>query len=75
MKHSIYLNAKQVLTNEAKEAKRLSNDKGYIRQYINDQNDQMHRQIDFYAMQDKFSTAMANIYKIWLSNIACKLHP
>jgi hypothetical protein len=76
MKHSIYLNARQLLINESKEAKRLcKNDKPYIRQCINDQADQMHRQIDFYAMQDKYSVAMANIYKIWLSNLACKLHP
>jgi len=76
MKHEIYLNAKQVLINEAKEAKRLSrNDKPYIRQCINDQADQMRRQIDFYAMKDKYSEAMANIYKTWIDNLACKLHP
>lgn len=73
---SIYHNAKQVLISEAKEAKRLNkNDKPMIRQTINDQADQMHRQIDFHCMKGKFSEAMAKQYKNWISQLACKLHP
>jgi len=73
---TIYQNAKQVLISEAMEAKRLNkNDKPMIRQIINDQADQMHRQIDFYLMKGKFSQAMANQYKNWLNRLVCKLHP
>jgi hypothetical protein len=75
MSHEIYLNAKQTLIREAREAKRTSDDKPYIRQVINDQADQMRRQIDFYAMQDKFSEAAAAMYKNWIDNLACRLHP
>ncbi len=77
MKHSIYLSAKQTLVNEAKEAKRLTSksDKPYIRQCINDQADQMHRQIDHYAMKGNYSNKVAEMYKNWLSSLACNLHP
>lgn len=75
MKHEIYLNTKKALIKEAKEAKRLSNDKPYIRQVINDQADQLRRQIDYYQMKGKYSEAMAETYKLWIDNLACKLHP
>ena len=75
MKHPIYLNAKQTLINTAKEAKRTSDDKPYIRMVINDQADQMCRQIDFYAMKEKYSEAAAAMYKNWLQSLAGRLHP
>lgn len=76
MKHGVYLNAKQVLISTAKEAKRLSpRDKPMIRQEINDQADQMQRQIDFWCMKGNYSEAQARIYKAWIENLACKLHP
>ena len=75
MKHEIYLESKKLLISEAKECKRLSTDKPYIRQVINDQADQIHRQIDYYAMKGKFTESAADMYKNWISSLACKLHP
>ena len=76
MKHSTYNNAKQCLISVAKEAKRLNkNDKPMIGEIINEQADQMHRQIDFCAMKGSYSESMARQYKNWLSQLACKLHP
>lgn len=76
MKNDIYKNAKMRLINSAKEAKRLSKgDKPYIRMLINDEADSIHRQIDFYCMKGKYSERKANLYKNWISSLACKLHP
>lgn len=76
MKHSTYNNAKQCLISVAKETKRLNKkDKPMVRQIINDQADEMHRQIDFWAMKGSYSESMAKQYKNWLSLLACKLHP
>ena len=76
MKHEIYQGAKAVLIKTAKESKRLSpNDKPMQRQEINDQADQMQRQIDFWCMKGEYSESMARLYKTWLENLACKLHP
>ena len=76
MKNTIYNNAKQCLVSVAKEAKRLNKkDKPMVRQIINDQADQMERQIDFWAMKGSYSEAMSKQYKNWISQLACKLHP
>jgi len=76
MKHSTYNNAKQCLISVAKEAKRLNKkDKPMVRQIINDQADEMHKQIVFWAMKGSYSESMAKQYKNWLSQLACKLHP
>lgn len=76
-KHQTYINAKNCLISEAKEIKRTTGKKDLplIRQVINDQCDQMHRQIDFWAMKGNYSEAMANVYKNWLSQLVCRLHP
>jgi hypothetical protein len=76
MKNEIYKNCKAILKQTAKEAKEFNKgDKPYIRMTINDQADQLHRQIDFYFMKGKFSEKVADLYKNWLSSYACKLHP
>lgn len=75
MKHSIYQNAKSLLISEAKRIKAQSDDKGYIRQSINDLSDSLRREIHWYAMKETISEAMAKQYCLWLENLACKLHP
>jgi hypothetical protein len=75
MKHQIYQNSKALLISEAKKIKSQSNDKGYIRQSINDELDSISRQIHWHAMKETISERMATQYCLWLANLACKLHP
>ena len=76
MKNTIYNNAKECLISVAKEAKRLNKkDKPMVRQIINDQADEIHRQIDFHCMKGAYSEYKATQYKNWISILACRLHP
>lgn len=76
MKNEIYINAKMRLITSAKEAKRLNKgDKPYIRMLINDEADSIRRQIDFYCMKGRYSEKKASLYKNWIDNLACRLHP
>ena len=82
MKNSIYQESKRALKFAADEAKRLSKnssglimDKPYINQVINDNCDDLQRQINFYAMRETISEKQAALYCNWLSSYACKLHP
>lgn len=75
MKHQIYQNSKALLISEAKKVKSQSDDKGYIRQWINDELDSICRQINWHAMKETISEKMAKQYCLWLDNLACKLHP
>ena len=55
MKNTIYNNAKECLISVAREAKRLNKkDKPMVRQIINDQADEIHRQIDFHCMKGAY---------------------
>lgn len=75
MKNQIYTNAKALLKSQAKELKRTSNDKGYIRQGLNNNLDQMIYQINHYALREVITEKQANLYNNWLSNYTCTLHP
>lgn len=74
-KHSIYLNAKELMHSEAKRLKLQSDDKPYIRYELNNLFDQMSRQFYYYAMKDTISTKQAAMYHKWLENYTCKMHP
>ena len=70
MKNEIYKNCKSILIDTAKEAKRHNKtDKPYIRQCINEQADQLHRQIDFHEIKETISQKQANLYKLWITNL------
>lgn len=75
MKNSIYQNAKDLMKSTAKELKRTSTDKPYIRYELNNMLDSMCRQFDYYAMQETISQKKADLYKAWLSSYTCSLHP
>lgn len=72
---SIYQNAKQLMKSTAKELKRTSTDKPYIRYELNNMLDSMCRQFDHYAMKETISEKKAEQYKVWLSLYTCNLHP
>lgn len=76
MKNQIYKNSKSLLISEAKEAKRLSpKDKPMIREIINNQADQICRQIQFHALKNVISEKQAKQYCNWIQQTACNLHP
>lgn len=75
MKNQIYTNAKALLKSQAKELKQGSKDKGYIRQELNNNLDQMIYQINHYAMREVITEKQARLYNSWLSNYTCTLHP
>jgi hypothetical protein len=75
MKNQIYTNAKALLKSQAQKLKSTSNDKGYIRQELNNNLDQMIYQINHYAMRETISQKQADLYALWLSNYTCYLHP
>lgn len=73
--NSIYQNSKSLLKSEAKKIKALSNDKGYIRMYLNDCCDDLIKQLNHYAMKETISEKQAKQYANWLSNYTSDLHP
>ena len=75
MKNQIYTNAKALLKNQAREIKNSSKDKGYIRQELNNNLDQVIYQINHYAMRETISQKHADLYALWLANYTCYLHP
>lgn len=75
MKNSIYLNAKELVRDQAKEFKRLSNDKPYIRYELNNLCDQLCKQFNHYAMKGKISEKQAALYSFWLSSFTADMHP
>lgn len=76
MKNEIYQNCKAILKEVAATEKRHNkNDKTRVRTVLNDETDNLHRQIDFHAMKETISQKQAELYKNWLSNYCCKLHP
>ncbi len=75
MKNSIYLEAKKLIKSEAKELKRTSNDKPYIRECLNNQCDQMTKQFNWYAMKGTISEKQANLYANWLASFTGSMHP
>lgn len=76
MKQStIYQNAKELMKSTAKELKRTSNDKPYIRYELNNMADSLYRQFEYYAMKETISQKKAEQYKNWLSSYTCNLHP
>tara|TARA_R110000868_G_scaffold20497_1_gene86735 strand:+ start:361 stop:594 length:234 start_codon:yes stop_codon:yes gene_type:complete len=75
MNNSIYQNSKSLLKGIAKEAKRTSNDKPYIRMVINDEADSICRQIDWHAMKGTISDKQSKQYQLWLHSYAGDLHP
>jgi len=77
MNNSIYNNAKAILIDTAKEAKRTTNnkDKAYIRQCINDQLDNLTRDLSWHEMKENISEKQNALYSKWLESLACSLHP
>lgn len=75
MKNSIYQNARQLIKDQAKEIKRTTNDKGYIRQSLNDLCDDMISQFNYYAMKEKVSEKQAKLYAVWLASFTADQHP
>jgi len=76
MSNQIYWNAKYLLIDQAKEAKRTSGkDKPYVRQVINDSLNSINQQIDWHEMKEDISLAKSEQYKKWLESLACNLHP
>jgi len=76
MKNQIYHNCKSVLFRTAKEATRLNeNDLPFIRQELNNQLDELIRQIDFHVIRETLTSAKGEIYKTWLTNYCISLHP
>jgi len=76
MRNDIYLNSKSILKDTAKQAKESNpKDKPYVREVLNNQLDQLDRQINHYVMNDKISQKRANLYIKWLTNYCISLHP
>ena len=76
MHNDIYLNSKQSLKQVANEAKKQEpTDKPYQRQCINVELDNCLRDVSEAQLKEKISKGQANLYKQWLENYACKLHP
>lgn len=75
MENSIYLNSKNLIKNQAKELKRLSNDKPYIRYELNNLCDDLCKQFNFYAMKGKISEKQAKLYSCWLASFTGNMHP
>lgn len=76
MTHNIYQNSKMLLISEAKMIKKSNpTDLPMIRQHINDQADQIRRQINHYALTETISQAQAKQYCNWIDALACRLHP
>lgn len=75
MRHSIYLNAKQLVRSQAKELKRTNNNKGYIRYELNNLCDSLCKQFNFYAMKETISKKQAALYSNWLASFTADMHP
>lgn len=75
MKNDIYLNAKALVKKEAKELKRLSNDKPYIREVLNNLCNDLCNQFNWYTMKETITEKQANLYKIWLASFTADMHP
>ena len=75
MRNDIYLNAKSLIKSEAKTLKAQSNDKGYIRQELNNQLDNMCRQFNYHAMKGTISEKQAVLYSVWLASFTADMHP
>lgn len=75
MKNSIYQNAKQLIKDHAKEIKRTTKDKGYIRQSLNDLCNNMISQFNWYAMKERISDKQAKLYAVWLNSFTADQHP
>jgi len=73
--NSIYQNAKQLMKDQAKEMKRTSNDKPYIREALNNLCDDMCRQFNWHAMKGTISEKQAKQYAFWLASYTGTLHP
>jgi len=74
--HEIYRNAKTLLTNEAKQArKHHPKDKPMQREIINNQADQQRRQFDFYRMKETISDKQCAQMCNWIDAAAINLHP
>ena len=75
MNNSIYNEAKKLVHSQAKELKRLSDDKPYIRYELNNLCDDLTRQFNWYAMKGKISEKQAALYSVWLSSFTGDMHP
>lgn len=75
MENSIYLNAKSLIRTESKRLKRENSDKGYIRYELNTLCDDLIRQFNFHALQDRISEKQAELYSNWLASYTASVHP
>jgi len=75
MKNNIYINAKQIIKQEAKQLKRNNTDKPYIREVLNNLCDQLSSEFSWYAMKGKISEKQAFLYSLWLSSFTADMHP
>lgn len=75
MKNNIYMNAKQIIKQEAEQLKRNNTDKPYIREVLNNLCDELSRQFNWHAMKGKISEKQASLYSLWLSSFTADMHP
>lgn len=75
MNNSIYNEAKKLVKNQAKELKRTSDDKPYIRYELNNLCDSMCKQFEHYCMAGKLTEKQVKIYSNWLASFTGSLHP
>jgi len=76
MKNNIYLMCKTLISQEAKEQKRLNpKDKPMQREVLNNLCDDLCRQIGWHEMKGTISEKQSKMYQFWLSNHTANKHP